>query len=59
VAQLSANAFGEVLVPGGVLDCYRVDSGDHDQAAGVLVVAPASLLTPASPSQAAPCCTSL
>jgi hypothetical protein len=46
VAQLGANAFGEVLVPGRVLDCYlglRLDSGDIE-AAVVLVVAPATLL---------------
>jgi hypothetical protein len=51
MAQLGANAFGEVLVPDRVPDCYlglRLDSGDHDQA-GVLVVAPAALLHPSVP----------
>jgi hypothetical protein len=51
VAQLGANAFGEVLEPGRVPDCYlglRLDPAD-DQAAGVLVVAPAALLHPAVP----------
>jgi hypothetical protein len=52
MAQLGANAFGEVVEPGRVPDCYlglRLDPGDHDQAAGVLVVAPAALLHPAVP----------
>jgi hypothetical protein len=53
MAQLGANALGEVLEPGRVPDCYlalRLDPTDHDtQAAGVLVVAPASLLHPAVP----------
>jgi len=53
VAQLGANAFGEVLVPGRVPDCYLgllLDPTDHDtEAAGVLVVAPAALLHPAVP----------
>jgi hypothetical protein len=43
VAQLGANADGEVLVSGRVPDCYlglRLDPAGHDQAAGVLVVAP-------------------
>jgi hypothetical protein len=51
VAQLGANADGEVLVPGRVPDCYlglRLDAGDIE-AAGVLVVAPAALLHPAVP----------
>jgi hypothetical protein len=51
VAQLGANAEGEVLVPGRVPDCYlglRLRPAD-DQAAGVLVVAPAALLHPAVP----------
>jgi hypothetical protein len=51
VAQLGANAFGEVLVPGRVPDCYlglRLDPGDTE-AAGVLVVAPAALLHPDVP----------
>jgi hypothetical protein len=50
VAQLGANAFGEVLEPGRVPNCYlglRLDPAGHDQAAGVLVVAPAALLHPA------------
>jgi hypothetical protein len=53
VGQLGANALGEVLVPGRVPDCYlglRLDSLDPDtEAAGVLVVAPASLLHPCVP----------
>jgi hypothetical protein len=61
VAQLGANAHGEVLVPGRVPDCYlglRLDPAGDSEEAGVLVVAPAVLLHPASPSQTAPCCTS-
>ena len=52
MAQLGANAHGEVLEPGRVPDCYlglRLDPADDDQAAGVLVVAPAALLHPAVP----------
>jgi hypothetical protein len=52
VAQLGANAFGEVLESGRVPDCYlglRLDPADDDQAAGVLVVAPAALLHPCVP----------
>jgi hypothetical protein len=51
VAQLSANAFGEVLEPGRVRDCYlglRLDPDDTEKA-GVLVVAPAALLHPRVP----------
>ncbi len=52
MVQLGANAFGEILEPGRVRDCYlglRLDPADDDQAAGVLVVAPASLLDPCVP----------
>jgi hypothetical protein len=52
VAQLGRNAHGEVLEPGRVPDCYlglRLDPASDDQAAGVLVVAPAALLHPAVP----------
>jgi hypothetical protein len=53
VAQLGANAHGEVLLPGRVPDCYLgllLDPTDHDtEAAGVLVVAPAALLHPQVP----------
>jgi hypothetical protein len=52
VAQLGANAFGEVLEPGRVPDCYlglRLDPAAGDQPAGVLVVAPAALLHPHVP----------
>jgi hypothetical protein len=53
VAQLGANAHGEVLVPGRVPDCYLgllLDPTDHHtQAASVLVVAPAALLHPQVP----------
>jgi hypothetical protein len=51
VAQLGANAHGEVLEPGRVPDCYlalRLDP-DDDQAAGVLIVSPAALLHPFVP----------
>jgi hypothetical protein len=51
VGQLGANAFGEVLEPGRVPDCYlglRLDP-DDDQGPGVLVVAPAALLHPVVP----------
>jgi hypothetical protein len=51
VAQLGANAFGEVLEPGRVPDCYL---GLHlhasgEEEAGVLVVAPTALLHLAVP----------
>jgi len=52
VSQLGANALGEVLEPGRVLDCYlglRLDSAGDAQAAGVLLVAPAVLLHPVVP----------
>jgi hypothetical protein len=52
VAQLGANAHGEVLVPGRVPDCYLglLLNPPGDQRAGtVLVVAPASLLHPGIP----------
>jgi hypothetical protein len=53
VAQLGRNADGEVLEPGRVPDCYlglRLDpTDDDDQAAGVLMVAPAALLHPHVP----------
>jgi hypothetical protein len=52
VAQLGANAHGEILEPGRVPDCYlglRLDPADNTQAAGVLVVAPAALLHPVVP----------
>jgi hypothetical protein len=51
VAQLGANAHGEVLEPGRVPDCYlglRLEA-DDTELAGVLVVAPAALLHPAVP----------
>jgi hypothetical protein len=47
VAQLGANAHGEVLEPGRVPDCYlglRLDPADDAPAAGVLIVGPAVLL---------------
>jgi hypothetical protein len=52
VAQLGANAFGEVLEPGRVPNCYlglRLDPPGQSEPAGVLVVAPASLLDPCVP----------
>jgi hypothetical protein len=51
VAQLGANAFGEILVPGRVPDCYlglRLDPPTAE-APEVLVVAPAALLHPVVP----------
>ena len=52
MAQLGANAFGEVLESGRVRDCYlglRLDPAGNAEAAGVLVVAPAALLHPLVP----------
>jgi hypothetical protein len=50
VAQLGANAHGEVLEPGRVPDCYLgLLLADDVQGPGVLVVAPAALLDPAVP----------
>ena len=52
MAQLGANAFGEVLEPGRVPDCYlglRLDPDDDVQATGVLIIGPAVLLHPAVP----------
>jgi hypothetical protein len=52
MAQLGANALGEVLEPGRVPDCYlglRLDPPAQTEPAGVLVVAPASLLHPLVP----------
>jgi hypothetical protein len=52
VAQLGANAHGEVLEPGRVPDCHlglRLDPADDAEPAGVLVVAPAALLHPCVP----------
>jgi hypothetical protein len=52
VAQLGANAHGEVLVPGRVPDCYLgllLDPPGDQQPGRVLVVAPAALLHPCIP----------
>ncbi len=52
MAQLGANAHGEVLEPGRVPDCYLgllLHASDDAEAAGVLVVGPAALLHPAVP----------
>jgi hypothetical protein len=52
MAQLGANAFGEILEPGRVSDCYlglRLDPPGHTEPAGVLMVAPAALLHPLVP----------
>jgi hypothetical protein len=52
VAQLGANAHGEVLVPGRVPDCYLgllLDPPGDQQPSRVLVVAPAALLHPGIP----------
>jgi hypothetical protein len=48
----AASALGEVLEPGRVPDCYlglRLDPVAGTEPAGVLVVAPASLLRPVVP----------
>ena len=50
MAQLGANAHGEVLKPGRVPDCYvglLLCAGDLDQAPSVLIVSPAAFLHPA------------
>jgi hypothetical protein len=50
MAQLGANAHGEVLKPGRVPDCYvglLLCAGDPDQAPSVLIVSPAAFLHPA------------
>jgi len=51
VAQLGANADGEILEPGRVPDCYLSMHlhPDDTKAAGVLVVAPDALLHPGVP----------
>jgi hypothetical protein len=50
MAQLGANAHGEVLEPGRVPDCYLgLLLADDLQHPGVLVVAPAALLHPVVP----------
>ena len=52
MAQLGANAHGEVLVPGRVSDCYlglRLDPAGDNHGAGVLVVARAALRQPSVP----------
>jgi hypothetical protein len=52
VAQLGANAYGEVLEPGRVPDCYvglLLRAGDPGHAPSVLVVNPAALLHPTIP----------
>jgi hypothetical protein len=52
MARLGANAFGEVLEPGRVPDCYlglHLDPAAGAEPAGVLVVAPAALLHPVVP----------
>jgi hypothetical protein len=52
VAQLGANALGEVLEPGRVPDCYLgllLPDADDTEAAGVLIVSPAALLHPVVP----------
>jgi hypothetical protein len=61
VAQLGANALGEVLVPGQVPHCYlglRLDPDDDARTADVLVVAPPRCCIPPWRSQTAPCCMS-
>jgi hypothetical protein len=52
VAQLGANAHGEVLEPGRVPDCYlglRLDPPGRTKPADVLIVSPAALLQPSVP----------
>jgi hypothetical protein len=59
VAQLGANAHGEVLEPGRVPDCYLgLDPDDDAQAAGVLVVAPPRSCIRLCRSRTESCCTS-
>jgi hypothetical protein len=61
VAQLGANAHGEVLEPGRVPDCslgLRLDPADDAEPAGVLVVAPPRCCIRSCRSRTAPCCTS-
>jgi hypothetical protein len=58
VAQLGANAHGEVLEPGRVPDCYlglRLDPPRDQHTGRVLVAAPAALLHPCRTGR---CCTS-
>jgi hypothetical protein len=60
VAQLGANAFGEVLVPGRVPDCHLgllLHDADSAEAAGVLVP-PLRCCTRTFLSQPGPCCMS-
>jgi hypothetical protein len=60
MAQLGANAHGEVLVSGRVPDCYlglRLDPAEDAEAAGVLVVAPTACCIPPCRSRTARCCT--
>jgi hypothetical protein len=52
VDQFGPNALGETLEPGRVADCclgLRLDSPGHTEPAGVLLVAPATLLHPSVP----------
>jgi hypothetical protein len=52
MGQLGANAHGETLEPGRVLDCYLgllLDPPRDQQTGSVLVVAPAALLHPCIP----------
>jgi hypothetical protein len=52
VEQLGVNAHGEMLEPGRVRDCYLgllLDPAEDAEGAGVLVVAPATLLHPVVP----------
>lgn len=52
MAQLGANAHGEVLEPGRVPDCYLgllLDPPRDQRVGSVLVVVPASLLDPCVP----------
>ena len=59
MAQLRANAFGEVLEPGRVPDCYLgLDPTDDTQTAGVLVVAPSHCCIRSCRNRTAPCCAS-
>jgi hypothetical protein len=61
VGQLGANADGEVLEPGRVLDCYlglRLDPNGDTKAAGVLVAAPPRCCIRSCRGRTAQCCTS-
>jgi hypothetical protein len=60
VDQLGPNALGEVLEPGRVADCHLglllpPGPAGEPEAGTILIVAPAALLHPVSPSRPAAC----